>query len=229
MLAGTFTFFGLAGPVTVYYLPQILASRLAEMRVVLPPLRAAQGMTEYAETLSGIGLIVVVAVAAGALCLDAHPTLSTFYRTRTAGVWRVFGPRYGVTAGAAAASFIIGALAAWYETALLLGPLAAARVLTAVGLGVVFLSFAVAVVALSASVVRSTLATAGLSLCLLYLLPIVAIYDPVGRWSPSKLTAAFGILDGTPPATYAGPALVAFTLTPLMLVFAVWRHNRREI
>jgi ABC-2 type transport system permease protein len=230
VLAGTFVFFGLAGPVTIHYLPQLLSSQLAEMKIALPEPPPAAGVAEFAETLSGVGLVVVVVVAAAALCVDANPTLSAFYRTRTADAWSLLAPRYVVTVAAVSASFLIGTAAAWYETVVLLGRVSGVDVVVAAGLCLVYLGFAVAAVAFAASIVRSALATVGVSLSILIALPIVATYEPIGRWSPSALAGAFGdILEGGGVATYGGPVTSAFVLTVTMLSAARLRLNRREL
>ena len=230
VLLGTFAVFGLAGPVTVYYLPQLLSSRLAEMKIVLPPPAPSAGLAEYAETLSGLGLIIVVVVAAGALCLDANPTLAAFYRTRLPSVWSLVGPRFVVTTIAVAASFIVGTAAAWYETVVLLGRVPASAVVGGAVLSVAYLVFVVAVVAFASTVTRSSLATVGLSLCMLFVLPLLAIYEPVGRWAPSTLAGSFGgMLDGKGLGGYWRALASAGVLVPAMLVTARFRLARREL
>lgn len=230
VLALPFVFFGMAGPISIHYLPQILASEFGELALKIPKPAPSQGMAEYAEQISGIGLIIVVAAAAGALCIDASPTLSTFYRTRVDSIRTLLVPRYAVIAGAALVSFVAGTLAAWYETTVLLGPVAAADVALAAAFGSLYLAFAVAVVALASSLVRSTLATVGVSLCLLFLLPVIGIYPPVGRWLPSALAGAFGaVVGGAEPGTYLRPAFLTAALIPVLLAIAVRRYDRREV
>lgn len=230
VLALPFVFFGLAGPISIHYLPQLLAAEFGELALRIPKPAPSQGMAEYAEQISGIGLIIVVAAAAGALCIDATPTLAAFYRTRVKSIRTLLMPRYLVMAGAAILSFVAGTLAAWYETTVLLGRVAAADVALATAFGSLYLAFAVAVVALASSLVRSTLATVGVSLSLLFLLPLIGIYPPAGRWVPSALAGAFGaIVGGGTASTYAGPALLTVAVIPVMLAIAVRRYARREI
>jgi ABC-2 type transport system permease protein len=86
------------------------------------------GLFDVSE-LGGIGLIVVVVIAAGAFTFDAHHGLATFLRTRVASMWQLVLPRFAVNAAAAAIAYLLGTLAAWYETDLLIGSFPAARVL----------------------------------------------------------------------------------------------------
>lgn len=230
VLALPLVFFGMAGPISIHYLPQLLASEFGELALRIPRPAASQGMAEYGEQVSTIGLIIVVAAAAGALCIDATPSLATFYRTRVDSVRKLLMPRYAVMAGAAVVSFVAGTLAAWYETTVLLGPVAAADVLVATALGSLYLMFAVAVVALASSLVRSTLATVGVSLCLLFLLPVIGIYPPAGKWVPSALAGAFGaVVAGEHPSTFFRPAVLTAALILVMLAVAIRGYTRREV
>lgn len=230
VLAGPFVFFGMAGPISIHYLPQLLASEFGEATFKLPKPVPAQGMAEYAEQISGIGLIIVVAAAAGALCIDATPTLATFYRTRVASIRSLLVPRFLVVALAAVVSFAAGTLAAWYETTVLLGRVSAADIAVATAVGSLYLLFVVAVVAFASSVVRSTLATVGVSLSLLFLLPIIGIYPPAGRLLPSALAGAYGaIVLGGETATYWRSALITAALIPLLLLVAIRRYDHREV
>lgn len=230
VLALPFVFFGMAGPISIHYLPQILASEFGELALKIPEPAPSQGMAEYAEQISTIGLVIVVAAAAGALCIDATPTLATFYRTRVDSIRALLIPRYLVMAGAAVLSLLLGTLAAWYETTILLGPVAPVDVLVATALGSLYLAFAVAVVALASSLVRSTLATVGLSLCLLFLMPILGIVPAVGRWLPSALAGGFGsVVGGAGAEDFLRPALLTAVLIPLMLALAVQRYTQREV
>lgn len=230
VLAATFAFFGLAGPITIYYLPELLASRLSELKLTLPPPAPADGITEFSEALSGIGLIVVVAVSAGALCLDANPTLAAFYRTRVTPPSRLMLPRYAMTTAAVVGAFLLGTLAAWYETVVLLGAVPAPSVIAGALLGALYLAFVVAVVSIAAALVRSTLATVGVALCALFALPIAAVYEPLHRWAPSTLAGGFaGLLGDESLSTYSGPAAVAAVLAAAMLLAAAARLGRREV
>jgi ABC-2 type transport system permease protein len=99
---------------------------------------------------------VVVVIAAGAFTFDAHHGLAIFLRTRVTGFWQLIAPRFTVNAAAAALAYVLGALAAWYETSLLIGAPAAGGMLAAMLCGAVYLGYAVAAstAALAAAVLR---------------------------------------------------------------------------
>ena len=230
-MAAVFVFFGLLQPILTKYQSQLLSHVGNGVRISFPPATPAAGVSGYFGELAGTGLIVVVVIAAGAFTFDAHHGLAIFLRTRVTGFWRLIAPRYTVSAGAAGLAFVLGALAAWYETTLLIGAPAAGGMLAAMLCGVVYLGYAVAVTALAATVVRGTLATVGIALAVLFALPIAAIYRPIADWLPSALTTApAAVLSGTHHVAHYLPAFaVTVVVSGAALAAAVLRLRTREI
>jgi hypothetical protein len=91
--------------------------------------------------------------------------------------------------------------------------------------------FAVAVTALAASMVPSTLATVGITLAVLLLLPIAGTLRAVDRWLPTTLaTAPVDLLNGTHRLSHYLPTLaVAVAVSAAALAIAVLRLRTREI
>jgi ABC-2 type transport system permease protein len=230
-LAALFVFFGLLEPAITRYQSQIFRHVGNGVRISFPPATPAQGVSSYASELSGIGLIVVVVIAAGAFGFDARQGLATFLRTRVASIWQLVTPRFAVWAAAAAIAYVLGTLAAWYETDLLIGPPAPGGMLAGIGCGCVYLAFAVAVTALAASVVRSTLATAGIALAVLLLLPIAGTFHPAADWLPTTLASApADLLTRAHPLSHYLPTLaVTVAAGAAALAVAVLRLRAREI
>lgn len=231
-LVATYVGFGLLGPVSARYMAQILGLAGGEMdgvTITLPDPVPSDGMVQYISNAVQVGAIVVIVVAAGALAFDAIPEMGVFLRTRVPDVRRILAPRVVVPFAAAAGAFILGTLAAWYETAVLLGPLDVTDVLLGTGLGVLFLAFVVALVAAVAQWSRSVLGTVMRALIVLLVLPIVGIVDVIGRWLPTKLGVALADLPtGTPASEYWGPAAVAVASIAGLLWLAVLGARRRE-
>jgi ABC-2 type transport system permease protein len=174
---------------------------------------------------------VVVVLAAGAFGFDAHHGLATFLRTRVASIWQLVTPRFAVTAAAAATAYLLGTLAAWYETDLLIGAPPVAGMLAGVLCGAVYLVFAVAVTALATSMVRSTLATVGITLAVLLLLPIAGTFRPIDNWLPTTLAnAPVDLLTGTHHLPHYLPTFgVTVAVSAAALATAVLRLRTREI
>jgi ABC-2 type transport system permease protein len=230
-MAAVFVFFGLLQPILTKYQSQLLGHVGNGVRISFPPATPAAGVSGYFGELAGTGLIVVVVIAAGAFTFDAHHGVAIFLRTRVTGFWQLIAPRWTVNAAAAGLAYIGGALAAWYETSLLIGAPAAGGMLGAMLCGAVYLGYAVAVTAFAATIVRNTLATAGIALAVLFALPIVGAYHPIADWLPSALTdAPAALLSGTHQLSHYLPAFaVTVAASGAALAAAVLRLRAREI
>jgi ABC-2 type transport system permease protein len=230
-LVGTYLFFGFTGPLTARYLSTILGRLGTEgVRIEFPEPVPADGIAQFVGNASQIGLLVIVLVAASALAFDARREMAVFLRTRAGGVRDILIPAYLVNTGGAVAALVAGALAAWYETAVLLGPLPVGAMFAGVGLGAVFLAFAVALTAAVASAVRGVAATAGVTLAALLGMAIVGGLSPLGRWLPTRLVGAMTeLVRGGALADYTWAALTCLLGTVAALAVAVTVGGRREL
>jgi ABC-2 type transport system permease protein len=229
-LAAIFLFIGLIEPVVTRYQQDLIGRVSHGARITLPPPTPADGLNGYVSEITLIGLIVVVTVAAGALTFDTRPGISVFLRTRVSSIGQLVLPRFAVNAAAAAAAYVLGALGAWYETSVLLGPLPAGGMLAGIMCGVVYMVFAVAVTAFAASLARTIVGVVGIALAILILLPIAGAIHPISRWLPSALVNAPVGLVGSQHLPLFAPALgvtVAASLAALAL--ATRRLSAREI
>jgi ABC-2 type transport system permease protein len=230
-LLAVYLFFALTGPALARY-AATLVERLGagQVRVTIPPPVPADGITQYAKNVTQIGLVVVVVIAASALAFDARPEVGVFFRTRVRRVADLLWPRYAVSAAAAVAAFVIGSLAAWYETVILLGGLPAGAMLAGIGFGALYLAFAVAVVALCAAATRSVLGAVMAALAVLIAMPIVGLLHGVEPWMPSTLVGALdGVVRGSPASDYSRAAGVALVAGASALWGSTRLAGRREL
>lgn len=230
-LLGVYVFFGLVGPPSVKYANAIFR-RFGQSgaTITLPPATPADGMASFVKNAGQIGLVVAIVVAAGALALDAKPEVAAFFRTRVRPVRAVFAPRYVVSLVWVLIAFLAGTVAAWYETVVLIGAVPAGRLAAGTALGALFLAFAIAVVALSASLARSVIATVGISLGVLLAMPIMGLVRGVGAWMPTQLAGALeGLLSGGTLGDYGRAVLVTVVGGLGALWWAAVRLERREV
>ena len=231
LVTALFTVFGLTGPVLARWLPEIVERTGPQIQVTVPEPVPADGIAQFASNAQQIGLIVAVAVAAAGLAIDARPALAVFYRTRVDHPRQLVLPRFAVTAAVLVAAYVLGTLAATYETVLLLGALDPAALALGTVLVCLYLVFVVAVVAAAASLVRSVLGVVATSLAVLLALPLLAMVPAIAEWVPSALVGAQAALARSPEAAtapYAGAAGVTVATTAALLSFATWRLGRRE-
>ena len=235
ILVVVFAFFGLLGPLTAAYLPELisLASQSEDlgMAIELPDPVPADGIAQYIGNISQLGLVAVAAVGALALAIDTRPGLAVFYRTRQPSSWSWIVPRWAATSLAAATAWTVGLLAAVYETVLLIGPLPVGGMVAGWAAWVLYLAFAVALVALSAGIVRSTVAVTAVSVGLLIAVALVGIIPQVGEWLPSYLVGApTALADGSSaPSDFVRAAVVSVVATIAALAAAARLVRRREL
>lgn len=228
LLAGLFAFFGILGPVTTRYLPEILERFGGDIEVILPEPTPAQGTSEFMSNALQIGLLAVAFVAAAALAFDANAEMSVFLRTR-ARVASIVIPRFIVTAAASVIALIGGAAIAFYETGVLLGWPDAGRYLLGVAVVSLYLVFAVALTAFVAGFLRSVPGVALVTIGVLIVLGLLTFVPALGRWLPSGLPGAFDTAV-TGGAFTVWPAVAVTTAASLLLVWiAILRLERREV
>ncbi len=229
-LGAVYVAFGLIEPVITKYQRAIFSHLGGGVQISFPAVTPAAGIASYVSELSGIGLIVVVVIAAGAFTFDTRPGLATFLRTRVTSTWQLVAPRFTANAAAAAVAYLLGTLAAWYETELLIGSLPAGKMIAGIICGSIYLAFAVAVIACAASIVRGTLATAGVALAALLLLPVAGTLRAIHDWLPSSLVGApVGLLTGAQVWRYLPAVGVAVAASVVLLVIATIRLRTREV
>ena len=222
-LLGVYVFFGLVGPLSARYLGEIVERFGGGVEVTFPPPVPSDGMIQYVSNVSQIGLLVAVVVAAGSLAFDAKPEMGVFLRTRIPRVRDILVPRLTVTYLAVAISFVVGALAAWYETAVLIGSLPVGGTLAGIGFGLLYLALVVAVVAAAAGRARSVLGAVMITVIVLLVMPIIGVIEAIGEWLPSHLVGALAELSaGAAIGEYTGAA----TVTILAIGLAVWMAVR---
>jgi ABC-2 type transport system permease protein len=229
-LASVYVFFGLLGPLSARYLGEIVERFGGGVEVTFPPPVPADGMIQYVSNVSQIGLLVAVVVAAGSLAFDAKPEMGVFLRTRVPRLWDILVPRLVVSFLAVGASFVLGALAAWYETVVLIGSLPVGGTLAGIGYGSLYLALVVAVVAAAGSRSKNVLGAVLVTIVVLLVMPIVGIVEAIGKWLPSHLVGALaGIPSGMGIDDYLPAAFVTVVLIGLSLWLAVRWSAAREL
>lgn len=227
ILAGVYGFFGILGPLTARYLPDILEN-VGASTAGLPELGPPDGITQYVGNAQQLGLLAVAFVAAAALALDSNPELSVFFRTR-APLRSLLTPRLVVNAVAAGAGFVFGAVIAYVGTGILLDWVDLWPFIVGVVLQCVYLAFAVAVVGFVASIVRKVVTTALLSVGVLILLGVLTLLPPVAPWLPSELAGALDQLIRGADFEYWRSLIGTLFLIAVLPALTVVRLERREV
>ncbi|MFI6908272.1 hypothetical protein ACIBKY_43915 [Nonomuraea sp. NPDC050394] len=228
--AALFITFGMSGPFMALYSGAIIARAGASLSVPPVAVTPAAGVASFVDNSIGLGLLLVIVIAAATLAIDHRPAVSIYYRSRARSAAALIIPRYVVVTLAMIAAYSVGAWITWYETAVLIAmPSAAAMVLGNL-LVALYLAFAVAVVALLSALLRGMLLIAGVAAMALLALPVAGLVPGLGAWMPSRLLTAQHTLLGTAGLTDFTPAAaVAAIATTICLTLATRYAYRREI
>jgi len=229
-LLGVYLFFGFLGPITARYIEQILSNFGGDIKVVVPSPVPADGITQYVSNAAQLGLLVSVGIAATALAFDAKPQMGIFLRTRVSRIRDIIMPRFAVMSLAVVGSFVLGSIAALYESVVLIGALPFGGWLLGTLLGSLYLVFAVALVAMVAARAKSVMLTLVASVAVLLLMPIIGVVPALSEWLPSHLVGALdGLVRNEGFGDYIRAAIVTIGLTIAALMVAVRWADKREL
>lgn len=227
ILIATYGAFGLLGPLTARYLPDLLES-VGEDAGSFPEMGPPDGITQYIGNAQQIGLLALAFVGAAALAIDAKTEISVFFRTR-AQVRDIVIPRFVANAALGVVAFVVGMVIAYVGTGVLLDWLDIGPVLVGTVLQMIYMVFAVAVIAFFGSVVRGVPATALLSVGTLIAIGLLALVPQIAPWLPSELVGAVDQLIRGGEWEFTRATISSIVLSGLLVYLAVRRLEDREV
>ena len=189
IVIGAYAAFGILGPLTARYLPELMESMGEDVVGTLPAMGPPDGITQYVGNAQQIGLLAVAFVAAAALAVDAKTEIAVFFRTR-ASITEIVVPRFVANAVLAAVAFALGMLIAYVGTGILLDWLDLDAILVGTLLQMLYMVFVVAVIAFFGSLVRGVPATALLSVGTLIAVGLLGLVPRIDAWLPGQLVGA---------------------------------------
>lgn len=230
IVLGVFAFFGVVGPLSARYINEIIERFGGGLQFTAPDPTPVDGILQYLGNASQLGVLAVVVVASLALAVDAQPEIAAFLRTKVTRGRELLPSRYVVTTCAAVTGLVVGTLLAWVLTSSLIGGLPAGALLVGMAYGALYMAFAVAVVALVATVTNTQATTIFASLGGLLLFPILGVIDPLEPWLPSTLlTATAPMVQGVGAGEFLRAVVVSLLATAALLALTARRMDRREL
>ena len=229
ILVGVYAFFGVLGPQTARYLPEIVENLGgADAITGLPKLTPEDGITQYLGNAQQIGLLAVVFVAAAALAFDANREMSIFLRTRTS-ISRIMTPRYVMTSAATALAFTVGVMIAYVGTGVLLEWLDFGAVVLGSLLQILYLIVAIALTGLVASFFRNVPAVALLTVGILILVGLLGLVPSIADWLPSEVLGGMDVLIRGGDFELWRAVVVSVVLVAAMVWLTLTRLDDREV
>ena len=233
ILLAVFFSFGIIGPLTVRYLPEILdavGSGEVQIEILdeLPPVTPEFAMSSFLGNALQFGLLAVAFVGAAALAIDAKPEISVFFRSRST-IPQIIAPRFVVNAAAAVFAFAMGVVTAVVTSGILIDWPEATPTIVGSLLVALYLVFVVALVALIGSLVRGVPATALLTVGALIALSLIGLLRPIEPWLPSYLVGGFdGVIAGG-DFVYWRAVVATVAAIAVALWIAIVRLRHREV
>ncbi len=185
-LIGAFLFFGFLGPIFARYAADIISTSTnnSQIQIIVAAPNPIDGIVGYTSNALQIGLMIGIAVTVSACAIDANYALSIFYRTRHPRMVTLLIPRLTVSVAATWVAYTLGLLAAWYETAVLIGPVdlgGLGRVWIA---GLLNMTAYIAIAFLLTSFLRSIGTVITIAIVLVLASSILTGWPSVVAWSP---------------------------------------------
>mgnify|MGYP001827184569 CR=1 FL=1 len=228
ILVGIFGFFGVLGPITVRFLPEIVDRLGGGAEIAVPDASPELAMAQYLGNALQLGVLAIAFVAALALAFDAKPEMAAFLRTR-ATIPHIVAPRYVVNMVASVGSFILASAVAFVVTAAMIGtPSVSGTILGSLLVGL-YICFVVALTGFFASLVRGVPSTALLTIGALILFSIIGLIPAIGAWLPSALVGSYDALIGGGDFVYWRGIASAVVFSAAAIGVSIYRLDRREV
>lgn len=228
ILVAVFGVFGILGPLTAKYLPEILAELDPNAAAALPPLTPEDGITQYIGNIAQIGLLAVAFVAAAGMAFDAKLEMAIFLRTR-ATVREIFSPRFVTNAAIATIAFAFGMFLAYVGTGILLEWLDVQAIVIGSVLYIVYLVFVIALLGLFSSLLKSVPAVALLTVGTMLVMGIVGLIPQIAPWLPSELVGAIDVLIRGGEFDFWRALITTLVLTAAAVAVSIKRLEQREL
>ncbi|HKZ54601.1 MAG TPA: ABC transporter permease subunit [Anaerolineales bacterium] len=232
-VAAVLTFFGLLGPLSVKYMPDLLGALpnvpdgLADL---MPPPNASLALAEYVENITLFGAILALLVPMGALAGEKASGTAALVLSKPVGRGAFLFAKFLAHSTTFAVGVLVAGLGAYYYTGLLFGWLNPARF---IALNVLLLFDLIAYMSFTlfgGAFFRSQLAAAGMGFAFLVSLGVLGAVPGLGDYLPAALVRwGLGLAQGV-VGQPAWPAL-ATTLGLVLAAFGLgwWVLRRQEI
>lgn len=228
-LIGVFLFFGFLGPIFARYLQDILssASNTSQMQIIVAAPQPVDGIVGYTSNALQIGLMVGIAIMVAACAIDANYALSVYYRTRHPRMVSLLIPRFAASLMATLVAFTLGLLAAWYETAALIGTVDLGGLWRVWLTGVLYISAFLSLAFLLTGVLRSVGVATTVAILLVLISSILTTWPSIARWPPVAFGDQKSIYMGD--ASLWRPALASLAISLVAVAVGVYRSQHRQL
>ncbi|WP_077619878.1 ABC transporter permease subunit [Bacillus sinesaloumensis] len=229
-----FILLGIMQPVTSYYLPEIIkaAGELPEGSVFEIPIPSPQEViVQTLGQFSQIGVLVLVLAFMGIVAAEKNSGVSDIILVKPVSFANYITAKWVSIAIMTLGSFLLGIVASWYYTGILIGDIEFGELLKGSLVYGTWLLFLVTVTLLLSSLFKSTMFVAFMSLLVaIGLSAITSLLSKWMTWSPARLSnhASELLLTGSPGKHFALSFTITILLIVVLLVSSIFFFTKKE-
>ena len=231
IVAAVLLLFGLATPLIIKFLPEILKMSGEQIPMQLPTLGATDAIQSYIGNLSQIGLLVAVLISMGSIAQEKERRTIVMTLSKPVGIGSFILAKLAALAVTFGIGLLLGGFGCYFYTVVLLGNFNAADFAVINLLMGFYLLVCVSVTVMYSALLKSQLAAAGLAFITLIILVVFSNIPIIGEYMPSTLTnwatnIAFGS-GGNPWPTLIGSLIVSGFIIIVTLIVG-WQVLRQK-
>lgn len=229
IVAAVFALLGMATPLMIKYLPELMRLAGEEIRIEFPTPTAVQALKEYAGTITEVGLLVAVLIGMGSVARERERGTAAMVLSKPVSRGAFIVAKLVGMGATLSAGLVAGAFASYLYTVVLFGQIDALAFLGLNLLLWLFLMMCLSATLFFSSLFKSQLAAGGLALAFLIGQALASGLPVVGRFFPAE-TVAWGmrLVSGAGGSNWA--AMVATAGVLLLGVLLSWLAlNRKEL
>jgi len=229
IIAVVFLVFGLATPLMLKYLPQIIKLAGENIVIDIPPASAVQALTEYADTIIQVGVLLVVLTAMGAISGEVYKGTAAMVLSKPVSRASFIFAKLFALSTSFIAALILASAACYGYTVILLGEANFSAFMALNGLLILFFMVAISVTLLFSSVFRSHLAAGGLALVVLIGQAVMVNIPRLGDYMPAGLVSwGIGLLSGEEASAW-GALRISLAVIVACLYLTWLRMRNKEL
>ncbi|MBP6470869.1 MAG: YhfC family intramembrane metalloprotease [Chloroflexi bacterium] len=226
-----FLLFGLMSPLLAKFTPQMLtmvegAEQFADL---IPQPTINDAIVQYIKNITQFGFIIAILVGMGAVAGEKERGTAALILSKPMPRWAFLLSKFVAQALLYAVAFLLAALATYYYTLVLFGPLDFVAFLLGSGLLWVWLLCYTAVALLGSAIGNSVGSGAGLGLLGAVLLLLMGALPVVGSVAPSGLVAWASQMGLGSATANAGALAASVTLIVMLLITSLAVFEEQEV
>ncbi len=227
IISVVFLIFGLMTPLMLKYMPEILQMAGEDIIIDIPPATAVQVLTEYADTIAQVGVLMAVLFTMGAISRESEKGTAAMVLSKPVNrVAFILAKLFSLNTSFIAA-LLLASLAGYGYTVLLLGGADVVAFIALNGLLVLFFVVVISVTLLFSSIFKSQLAAGGLALVVLVGQALMVNIPRIGDYMPASLIDwGVGLISGEEASAWG-----AFRISLAVIIaclYLTWLRMRNK-